>query len=77
VELGRGTSRDLVHEFAVSTRLMERQSAGVGPEFLVEELLELERPAALLEVGRIQRRLRAALLQGGDDRRRIGDPPAV
>ena len=77
VELGRDASRDLVHQLGVSTRLVKRQSAGVRAEFGVEELLELERPAALLGVGRIQRRLREALLQGGDDRRRIGDPAAV
>lgn len=73
----RNARRDLLQEIGVATRFMEGEPAGVGAEFLVEELLELERPAALLGIGGIQRRLRDALLQGGDDRRRVGDPSAV
>ena len=56
---------------------MEGHVAGVGSELLVEEVLELQRPAPLIWVGGVQRRLGVALLEGGDDRRRVADRTAV
>ena len=46
-------------------------------QLLVEEVLQLERAAALLGVGRVERRLGVALLERGDDRGRVADRAAV
>ena len=48
-----------------------------GPSSLVEEVLELERPATLGRLLRVERRLGPALLERRDDRGRVADVAAV
>jgi hypothetical protein len=49
-ELGR---ERLEHQLGVGLQVMDEEQARVRPELLVEELLELQRPPALIRVGRV------------------------
>ena len=56
---------------------MPGEQPRVGPELLVEEVLEGEGAPALVGVGRVERGLGLALLERGDDRGRVADVAAV
>src|SRR5207253_11294846 len=62
---------------AVAAELVKEKPPDVRSELFVEEVLELERPAALDRVRRVQRWLRVAFLERADDRGRVADAPAV
>jgi hypothetical protein len=49
----------------------------VWSQLLVEEVLQLEGAAALRGIGRVERRVRVALLDRGEDRGRVGDRAPV
>jgi hypothetical protein len=61
----------------VPSHLGERCAPYVGAELLVEELFELERSLPLRRIRRIERWVRPALLDRGDDARRIADRAPV
>jgi hypothetical protein len=61
----------------IVAELVEGEQADVGPQLLVEEVLQLERAAALLGVGGIERRLGEALLERGDYLGRVADRPPL
>jgi hypothetical protein len=65
------------HQFRMGQQLVVERAADVRPEPLVEELLELKRATPLGGILRIQRRPWPALLERGDDSRRIADRPAI
>jgi len=58
-------------------QLVEGKQARVRPQLLVEEVLQLEGVAALLGIGRVERRVRVALLDRSEDRGRVGDRAPV
>src|SRR5205823_3416748 len=61
----------------VAAELVKEEPSDVGAEFFVEEVLELERSAALDRLRRVQRWLRVAFLERADDCGRVADAPAV
>src|SRR3954454_16722824 len=60
-------------ETGVGQGVVDHEQARIRAELLVEEVLEIERPAALLEVRGVERRVRVGVLEVGDDARRIAD----
>lgn len=65
------------HEPRVGKQRLVGHEADVRSQLLVEELLERERTLPLRRIVRIERSLRPALLDRGDDSRRIADRPPV
>ena len=63
--------------FGVAAISWKASSRSVGTQLLVEEVLQLQRPAALDRVLGIERRLRIAPLERRDDLRRVADRLAV
>src|SRR5205823_6461018 len=61
----------------VAAELVKDEPPDVGAELFVKEVLELERPAALDRLRRVQRWLRVAFLERADNRGRVADAPAV
>ena len=61
----------------VLAHFVEGEVADVGPDLLVEELLQRQRLPALLGVGGVERRFGEAPLEGLDDRARAADVPSL
>src|SRR5438046_7337009 len=64
-------------ELGLRQELVEERAPHVRAELLVEEVLELERPAAVGRVGRVERRLGPQALEALDSARRVVDRLAV
>src|SRR5438876_3744818 len=64
-------------ELGLRQELVEERAPHVRAELLVEEVLELERPAAIGRVGRVVRRLGPQALEALDSARRVVDRLAV
>ena len=73
--LGERRGRDRAHAVSrVADQLVPGEQADLRAELLVEVVLELERPAALARVRRVERGpVRVAFLERRDDRGRVAD----